>query len=282
MPGIIYTMTNALTGVYAYSKTRDDIWNGLYERRTFATTGNQRILMDLRVNNEPMGGELPRTETKLPTIEAKVSGTKPLLRVNVLKNSQVVYSTYPSRQPGSVLRLSWGDNIYQRRAAESLARGSLRAAEGRLRLLETLQRDQAFEWVREEDAAIHWRASTTSNDRDPILVDLTEVDGEILHFKLDDPGLGRIEVEIPLDELRQKGAFVWRGPGPKTYEHRYMKKMGVPVEFSVECDLVDPEGPMDATFSYEDRTEAKPGDYYYLRVKQLDGYLGWTSPVWFN
>lgn len=281
-PGIIYTMTNALTGVYAFAKTRDDIWNGLYEKRTFATTGNQRILLDMRVNGERMGGEVMRAGSRTAMIEARVSGTKPLLRLDVLRNSQVIYSTYPARKAGSVLRLSWGDNIYQRRTAESMARGELRAAEGRLRLKAKLQQDQAFEWVREWEGAIEWRASTTSNDRDPILVDLTEVDGDVLSFRLDDPTLGEFRVDIPLDELRRKGSFVWKGPGTKPYEHRYMKKMGLLVELTIECDLVDPEGPMDAAFSYEDRSEIAAGDYYYLRAKQLDGHQAWSSPVWFN
>ena len=39
---------------------------------------------------------------------------------------------------------------------------------------------------------------------------------------------------------------------------------------------------MDIAFSYEDRDEPSPGDYYYLRVMQLDGHIAWTSPVWFN
>lgn len=282
-PGIIYTMTNPLTGVYAHSKSRDDIWAGLYEKRSFGVTGNQRVLVDLEVNGEPMGGEVPRTLDGPAKIEARASGLKPLLRVDVLKNSQVVYSTYPARKRGNVLRVSWGDNIYQRRTAESLAGGSLSAGEGRLGLIGTLQQDQAFEWVREEGGVVAWRTSTTSNDRDPILVDLTEVDGDVLHFRIDDPrGLGDIAVDIPLDDLRNKGSFVWQGPGTQEYNHNYMKKMGVPIQFTVECDLVDPKGPMDVSFSYEDRDEPEPGDYYYLRVMQLDGHVAWTSPVWFN
>ena len=282
-PGIIYTMTNPLTGVYAYSKTRDDIWAGLYEKRSFGVTGNQRVLVDLKVNGEPMGGEVPRAKAGRARINARASGLKPLLRVDVLKNSKVIYSTYPARKRGGVLRVSWGDNIYQRRTAESLATGSLTAAEGRLALVRVLQQDQAFESVRQQGGAITWRTSTTSNDRDPILVDLTEVDGDVLHFELDDSrGLGHIKVDIPLDELRNKGSFAWQGGGTKPYEHTYMKKMGVPVKFALECDLVDPDGPMDVEFSYADRVEPQPGDYYYLRVMQLDGHIAWTSPVWFN
>ncbi len=281
-PGLIYTMTNALTGVYAYSKTRDDIWDGLYQKRTFAVTGNIRMLLDFRVNGEPMGGELARTSGPR-RLEVRVSGTAPLLRIDLLKNSEVIHSVFPSRNHGRILRLSWGDNIYQRRAAVSLVNGELRAASGSLRLVSALQTDQAVEWFRQRGPHVAWRASTSSNDRDPILVDIAEASGGALRFRADDVrGLGLLETEIPLDRLRREGRFVWKSRGTRPYEHSYLKKMGIPVQFTLECDLVNAEGPMDYELTYEDREPAQSGDYYYLRVEQLDGNLGWSSPVWLN
>ena len=37
-----------------------------------------------------------------------------------------------------------------------------------------------------------------------------------------------------------------------------------------------------AQLSWEDRSEARPGDYYYVRIKQRDGNYAWSSPVWLN
>ena len=44
---------------------------------------------------------------------------------------------------------------------------------------------------------------------------------------------------------------------------------------------VVPSGPaLDQDFSYTDRDDPEPGDYYYLRVRQLDGAVAWSSPFW--
>ena len=147
-PGLIYTMTNALAGVYAYGKTRDAIWDGLYQRRTFGVTGNDRILLDFSVNGEPMGGELAASQLTSARIRALVSGTQPLTRIELLKNSRVLHGVYPARNRGSIARNQWGDNIYQRRANVGLAEGELTAEAGMPTFQRFLNRDQKFEWMR--------------------------------------------------------------------------------------------------------------------------------------
>ena len=64
--GLIYTMTNPLTAVLAYTPDREDLWSAMVDRRTYGVTGHRRLLMDFRVNGEPMGGELPRAKARLP------------------------------------------------------------------------------------------------------------------------------------------------------------------------------------------------------------------------
>ena len=58
--------------------------------------------------------------------------------------------------------------------------------------------------------------------------------------------------------------------------------MGIDVAFVLECELVNAEGPLDIDLDYEDREAPQPGDYYYLRMEQLDTNKGWASPVWVN
>jgi len=65
-------------------------------------------------------------------------------------------------------------------------------------------------------------------------------------------------------------------------KHPYMEKMGVKPAFFLECDLVDVNGPKDVNFDYVDRSPRKPGDYYYVRIEQLDTNKAWSSPVWMN
>ena len=178
-------------------------------------------------------------------------------------------------------RITWGDNIYQRRANVGIGDGELRAQSGSLRLERHLNRDQEFEWMRQDGDAVRWSTAATSNDRDGMLVRIDGAEGA-LDFKLDDPHLGEIAVSVPLDDLRRDGYVRRQTRGPNPFEHSYLKLMGIEAFFELECELVNAEGPMDVEFDYEDRESPQPGDYYYLRMEQLDTNKGWASPVWIN
>jgi hypothetical protein len=277
-PGLIYVMSNGLTGVYAHGKSRQQIWDGLYQRRTFGVSGNQRILLDFRVNGEPMGGELPSAASV--RLEARISGVTPIVRVDFLRNSRVIHSVTPVRNRGSILRVVWGDNLYQRRAAVGMRHGEVRPSAGRLALIEPVHRDQAFEEIAQQGDGIRWYAAAVSNDRDGFLADISGLTGD-LTFKLEDAdGFGAIEARIPLTELKREGYFAWKKEGGP--RHPYMEKMGVKPAFFLECELVDAAGTRDVELSYEDREPPKSGDYWYVRVEQLDTNKAWSSPVWNN
>ena len=48
----------------------------------------------------------------------------------------------------------------------------------------------------------------------------------------------------------------------------------------VTLQLVSDDQPLDRDFEYADRGAADHGDYYYVRVKQLDSAMAWSSPIW--
>jgi hypothetical protein len=279
-PGLIYVNSNGLAGVWAWDKNRQSIWDGLYDKRTFATTGNQRILADFRVNGEPMGGEISSAGAREARIEARVSGTSPMLSVELVKNGRVIHSVRPALARSHLARIVWGDNIYQRRAAIGLRAGSLRAAG--LRLRQTVNLDQAFEEITQTRDGLLWKTAAVSGDRDGVLVDLAEVSDDSLLFRLDDSGtVGIVEFAIPLKQLREQGRFTYRHAAPHV-SHPYMKQMDLEPAFTVECELIEQNAPLDAAFEFVDRDALKPGDYFYLRLEQLDTNKAWTSPVWVN
>ena len=281
-PGLIYTMTNALAGVYAYGKNREDIWNGMYQRRTFAATGNQRILVRFEVNGELMGGEISSKLNENARVHARISGTAPLVSVELVKNNNVIHQVKPARRGARLLRVTWGDNIYQRRAAVGRAPGRLEITAGRLKLVRVVHRDQAFEWIRQEgERAIVWNTAAPSDDRDGVLLDISEAEGELRFHADDPPAFGAIDFTVPLAVLERDGFYVQRIPSAKV-KHSYMKKMGLEPAYRVEFELVNPDAPMDLEFDYEDREPLEPGDFYYLRVEQLDTNKAWSSPVWVN
>jgi hypothetical protein len=48
----------------------------------------------------------------------------------------------------------------------------------------------------------------------------------------------------------------------------------------IELEIVDPDGAMDREVEFTDLSGMAPGDYYYVRVTQLDGGLAFSSPFW--
>jgi hypothetical protein len=142
--------------------------------------------------------------------------------------------------------------------------------------------DQGFEEVRQQGDGIVFSTAAVSNDRDGVLVDTAEISGGKIHFRLDDADtIGIVEIDIPLSALAADGHWEFKQEAPKV-QHPYMKAMGVTPAFFLYADLVDVRGPMDATFDFIDRRPIQPGDYYYLRVEQLDTNKAWASPVWVN
>ena len=43
---------------------------------------------------------------------------------------------------------------------------------------------------------------------------------------------------------------------------------------------VDAAAPLDQELEFDDMSGTAPGDYYYVRVNQLDGGRAWSSPWW--
>jgi hypothetical protein len=79
---------DGLTAVFAASLTREAIWDALWQRRTYGTTG-ARILLRFAVNGVDMGGEAPRCEPS--TIKIEATGTTPIRLIELIRNSQVFH-----------------------------------------------------------------------------------------------------------------------------------------------------------------------------------------------
>jgi len=48
----------------------------------------------------------------------------------------------------------------------------------------------------------------------------------------------------------------------------------------ITLHVIDAAAPLDQEIEFTDLEGIAPGDYYYVRVNQLDGGRAWTSPWW--
>ena len=90
---------DGLTAVFAPSLTREAIWDALWHRRTYGTTG-ARILLQFEVNGVSMGGEAPWSGQSEIRIEAL--GTAPMRLVELIRNNKVVHHWQDSGESVSV------------------------------------------------------------------------------------------------------------------------------------------------------------------------------------
>ena len=81
------TYNGGLTAVFGKEKTRKSIWEALYERHCYATTG-PRIYLEFSINGYPMGSELQANKRKL---DVYCIGTHFIFRVEVIKNNRIIY-----------------------------------------------------------------------------------------------------------------------------------------------------------------------------------------------
>jgi len=81
------TYNGGLTAVFAKEKTREGIWEGLYERHCYATTG-PRIYLEFSINGYPMGSELLESKRKL---NIYCIGTCIIFKIEVIKNNRTIH-----------------------------------------------------------------------------------------------------------------------------------------------------------------------------------------------
>jgi len=104
-----------VTAVIADTLTSDDIYEGLYNRRCYATTG-ERIIADATLNGYPIGSEIYLSPLEKRNFTVKICGTAPITDVEIIhqgfvlhkfsvpENTMDFYGEYTDDRPGRPLR----------------------------------------------------------------------------------------------------------------------------------------------------------------------------------
>ncbi|MEQ8675459.1 MAG: CehA/McbA family metallohydrolase [Aggregatilineales bacterium] len=98
-----------MTVVLAPELTREAIFDGIYQRHCYATTG-EFIVIDFRVNGALMGSEISSPDS--PHITVSVQGSAPLHSVEVIRSGQVFSSVHlGADQNISTMQFEFDDHI---------------------------------------------------------------------------------------------------------------------------------------------------------------------------
>jgi hypothetical protein len=280
---------SGLAAVMAPERTNDAIFDSLRSLSSYATSG-QRILLDATLNGQGVGTS--QADTTKREIRARVAGTTPIDRIDVVKNGEVVWSRDYSGAPlraHSFLQLGFEsstdvhgvrDNPRPYRVWE----GTIEVAEARVVSVRPIGLDNRYLERAEIDAAkpntIRFHIETRGRN-DSLLIEVEEASAATaltVHLEPSReygfaPPLVRKPADIPGADVRLELS--------KLAEGRLDHDLPVDVhQDRIHLQVVDPAGKLDQEIVFGDVDAPKPGDYYYVRMSQLDGGRAWSSPFW--
>jgi len=111
---------SGLTAVYARDLTRESIWEALWNRRVYATTG-ERIIVEFTMDGHMMGEEYAAFNP--PKLAVTVCGTEPIDRIEVFRNKDCIYTYYGDKTEENFLyvdeKIASGKSYYYARVIQA-------------------------------------------------------------------------------------------------------------------------------------------------------------------
>lgn len=287
--GFIYQ--GGLVAVRAGEKTTDALFTAMKQRKTYATTVD-RIILTMDVNDTEMGGFAEPSATR--TIKGQVMGTAAIDTITLIKNGQTL-----AEQDFRVTQQLEGDFTHVELTFYSpshsvgyqhdnprpwrIWRGNLTVQGASIveikpayhnPLLPPTYRDE------QEPNRVHFTLGTRGENRRLLLILQNVSEKSVITVHLDQSR------EIPTAPARlrapkQLPAADFSISMGNLKEGRVVQQFVVD-EYTDTITLrtIRADAPLDQHYVFEDRTPAKPGDYYYIRVEQANSGVAWSSPVW--
>jgi hypothetical protein len=285
-----FAQRGGLAAVRTNDGSRDGIFDAMKASSAYATTGD-KIILDVRMNGAEMGTRAPYAEER--RIVGRVVGTGPLDTVTIVKNGRDVWQQqYLEAKSG---RYDEQETLYVTFESDSHPmhpQDNARGGRGWQGTLEITGAD-----IVTFEATDFFNPETTRLARDAdnpnLLHFMTRSRGDASSIKLTLQDINRnAKVVVDLESVRERGSPTFFRPpalSPATQvtlEFRDLdqgrNRQTVPMDIyqdSVTLRRVIETGVDDATFTFTD-AEGLQGDYYYVRVKQANDAMAWSSPIW--
>jgi len=255
----LFDVKGGLTAVYAKELTRESLWEALWKRRCYATTG-ERIILWVEADGHPMGEEY-ETE-KPPEIFVRVYGTSPLMEVELKRGTETIFRPPVSKPKGpsdTRILIEWSGVRSKGRAHRVNWDGELHLDSGRILSAEGFALDKPQEKVwRFTNQIVKWR-SATSGDVDGVLLELDAPENAKVTFSTKP-----VNFEFRVGEVTHNPLVVDAG--------------GVNMKVRV-WKVSARGGPTQTEFKYVDRDVKAGVNPYWVRVMQKDGSMAWSSPI---
>lgn len=268
-------------GVWAKGLSRDDIWNAICDRRTYALTGD-KIRLGFSINGELMGRVLPPSPSR--DIYVSIEGGDTIDYIELLRNNSVIHRWRPSLcqsiDPLSeslkiYLEVGWGerDLDVDWQAELKFAGGELLSVEPRFRGHEVVEPQKnevdsyAFsDWEVLENGSVQFTTRTWGNPT------TSTASTQGMCFEIRANTATRMVGHINGQTVDVSVARLLDGP--------YSEYLGGFLSPAYCIHQAVPQSAYCASFEFSHYSEMAETSWYYMRVRQKNGQWAWSSPIW--
>lgn len=273
---------NGLGAVLARERTTDAIFDAMKQLSAYATTG-QRIILDVNVNGARMGQRAEYSTQR--TVSGRVIGTAPIESITLFKNDDVLEEWHYVDAGDDEIVLTFFSESYPYHPEDN-PRG-WRHWRGQLQVDGATVHDATlvdFQNLESQKLVRHGNRIEFATH--------TRGDHSSIRLKLAHRPEAAVSITVDLEEARETGSGPPRLRRHQSIEGRVVELSLAPGQSATTEDVgVDGyrdtislrrggEMPSDVLFQHIDRDNPRHGDYYFVRVRQADEGLAWSSPVW--
>lgn len=289
--GLGLAQRGGLGAVMAQELSNDAIFDAMKALRVYATSG-ERMILDFRVNEGRMGQRIAFATER--NISGRVIGTAPIQSITIIKNDEVIWERdYLTIRDGKFAReetfyISFDSQSHPMHRGDN-PRG-WRPWRGRLEVVGAKLME-----ARPTDFANADMQSLNPAEDDPnVLLFATATRGDASSIRLRLRNIKRkAKIVLSLEQAREHGGAppIYRPPAtlPASRLELHLRDLDrgmlqKTLSFDVFEDTVTlrrriDDGAMDVRFEFNDTGTTK-GDYYFVRITQVDDAMAWSSPIW--
>ena len=280
-----------LGAILARERTTDGIFDGMKALKAYATTGD-RIILDVSLNGTGMGQRAPFAAER--SLMGRVIGTAPIEHIAVIKNDALLWeqdyltATEPASDGTATYLLSFASEAAPYHPGDNPRgwrhwRGTLEIENAEIEGFQGMDFHNSF-----------FQSITPDPENPNRLQFATHTRGDTSSIELRLRGIKRsTSLSIELEEARETGG------GPPVYRRHQVSPAGELVfpfremtsgrlERTMATDVYTDtvllrqkieNGPRVISFEVSDESEQQ-GDYYFVRVRQANDAMAWSSPIW--
>lgn len=255
-----FGVRSGLAAVRAREFTRTGIMDALRARHCYATTG-ERIYLDVTCGDYTMGDKW--TSDTAPQVDVFVAGTAGVESIDLM-GAYGALQTWRPAQPESArrLRVAWRGARHRYRGRTQSWDGQLTVTGANILAAESWCFDHPDQGITEQTASrVEW-SSSTNGDSDGIVLEFDGEPSSICFIS------GEIQYDIDLAEVAEGG-------------------LEIPVDGGLDRvlsvrRLPEEEPPRQVETSFRPAELATGVNPYFVRVRQSDGHMAWSSPMFVN